>query len=224
MDIKTITRNLVLTFIGYCIARGAFHHYVGARRRYYPASTFPHLEILRANFATIEEELFKADWYLWPERHLWDKPGDRWNICPLFGFDIWHQKNLEKFPKTSALLKQIPGLRTAIFSRLGPGTRLNRHQGWAKLANKVLRCHMGMYVPQDGASGVEVEGERCLIKHGEWIVFDDSKYHLGFNESRTQDRVVLLLDIERPWWVRKGESLYQDMSKLDSFLQQIQLE
>lgn len=83
---------------------------------------------------------------------------------------------------------------------------------------------MGIDVPHDGISGVQVEGEFQQIEHGKWTVFDDSKYHIGLNESATKDRIVLLLDINRPWWVRRGRSQYHDMEKLDTFLKAVQME
>jgi Aspartyl/Asparaginyl beta-hydroxylase len=42
---------------------------------------------------------------------------------------------------------QLPTARTALFSRLGAGTRISSHRGWAELANHVLRCHLSLVVP-----------------------------------------------------------------------------
>lgn len=48
----------------------------------------------------------------------------------------------------AAVLKKVgPTLRTALFSKLGPGARISSHRGWADLANHVLRCHLGLVVP-----------------------------------------------------------------------------
>jgi len=68
-----------------------------------------------------------------------------------------------------------------------------------------------------GRSGVAVEDEFRQITKGEWIVFDDSKEHIGVNDT-DENRVVLLLDIERPWWVKKGESKVQDTPELLDFV------
>lgn len=216
-------KNVLLVAILIVLLKYFIKKYLGSDSRYYnPITTYPNLKKLSDNYDTILEELKQGDWYFWPEKHLWNKPNDVWKVCPLYGFNIWHPKNTQLFPKTCELLKTIPNLRTAVFSHLGPGTRLTPHQGWSKLANKVLRCHMGMIIPKDGRSGVEVEGEFHPIKQREWIVFDDSKYHIGLNESKNEDRIVLLLDIDRPWWVREGKSQYHDMEKLDVFLKQMQ--
>jgi aspartyl/asparaginyl beta-hydroxylase (cupin superfamily) len=214
-------------FLSFFLIRYLFKHYIGVSKRFYSSSTFPALAELSQNCDQVTDELRKAGeecWYQWPERHLIPKKTDDWRVCPLFGFEIWHPKNIAYFPKTCELLRQIPGLKTAVFSRLGPGTRLTPHQGWSKLSNKVLRCHMGIDIPPNARSGVEVENEFHQIERGKWLVFDDSKYHIGLNESTEKHRIVLLLDIERPWWVRQGESRYHQMEKLDAFLKAIQME
>jgi aspartyl/asparaginyl beta-hydroxylase (cupin superfamily) len=223
MEITTVVKQIILVLVVYFLMKGLIKNYVGTNQRFYePYSIFPELKALSEHFSTIEQEIKNAEWFGWPEKHLWTKPTDNWQVCPLFGFGMWHKLNVAKFPVTSALLKKIPGLRTAVFSRLGKGTKLTPHQGWAKLANEVLRCHMGILVPTDGASGVEVEGEFKQIELGKWFVFDDSKWHTGLNDSKTSDRIVLLLDIDRPWWVKRGESTYTDMEKLDTFLMEMQ--
>lgn len=202
--------------------------YFGTNAGFYDTyDLYPSLKELSAvhapeNFYSIQEELSQADWFNWPEKNLWNQPGDDWKVCALYGFGRWHPKNVDKFPKTVELLKQIPGLRTAIFSRLGPNTRLQPHHGWASLANEVLRSHMGIVVPKDGRSGVEVEGEFKQVKHGDWFTFDDSKEHIGVNETK-EDRIVLLIDINRPWWVRWGRSTVGNTQELNKFLKQMEL-
>jgi hypothetical protein len=66
----------------------------------------------------------------------------------------WVKASEEACPKTVALLKSLPGIRTALFSRLGPKTTLSVHQGWGSLANYVLRCHLPLVVPDAGIDGV----------------------------------------------------------------------
>ena len=40
----------------------------------------------------------------------------------------WVEPTLEQCPKIGALLKSLPGIRTALLSRLGPNTTLGVHQ------------------------------------------------------------------------------------------------
>lgn len=212
---------IVIIFSGkYCTK-----NYLGADRRFYddPYQVFPSLQSLSDNFETIEKEYLAGEYriYDWPEEYLYQKEkGHDWKVVPLYGFGIWNKQYTHNFPETIKLLKQIPRLKTAIFSKLGPDTELTKHRGWASLANSVLRCHMGIIVPDPitkGRSGVEVEDEFRQIKKGEWCVFDDSKTHIGINKSK-ENRVVLLLDIERPWWVKKGESTVENTPELKKFI------
>lgn len=200
-------------------------HYFGCRQRFYqnPYKVFPHLEMLANNFELIEREFLGSEYkiYDWPEEYLYTKEeGHDWKVVPLYGFGVWNAEYSTTFPKTIELIRSIPGLRTAIFSKLGPRTELNKHRGWSGLANEALRCHMGIVIPDPdtkGRSGVAVEDEFRQITKGEWIVFDDSKEHIGVNDT-DENRVVLLLDIERPWWVKKGESKIQDTPELLDFV------
>lgn len=214
---------IVLLIVLYIMFRVLQKEKWGEFRRFYaPFSTYPFLRKISEETSTIRKELEhfierKNQFMDWPEKDLLENPRDEWTIVPLHGFGTWHS-NCGNFPETTSLLKQIPSLRTAIFSRLGSKTQLKYHQGWSLLSNNVLRCHLGIIVPKNGKSGVGVEGEKRNIKYGEWIVFDDSKLHTGFNESNS-DRIVLLLDIDRPWWVRKGISSVSQTPQLLSFLQ-----
>lgn len=176
---------------------------------------FPFLDILSDNFDVIEKEMKNSIWYDWPEYNLWNKYGQEWKVCPIYGFGSW--KYEKEFPQLISLLKQIPGLRIALFSRIGGKTKLKPHQGWASIANDALRCHLGIVNPIDGKSGVEVEKEFCQVETGKWIVFDDSKMHTGLNEGTT-DKIVLIVDIDRPKWVAKGKSNIRDTPELINFI------
>ena len=178
---------------------------------------YPELEHLKININDIISELeqYNSNWYNWPEKDLYLGLTD-WKIIPMYGFNVWVDSVVPHFPKTIQMLKQIKGLRTAIFSALGPKTILKPHYGWPILANDVLRCHLGLIVPEN--CGIWVENEKHEQKYGEWLVFDDSKLHSGFNMSE-QKRIVLLLDIERPINVPKGQSKGHETNELGEFIE-----
>lgn len=71
----------------------------------------------------------------------------------------WIESTCSRCPATSALLRRVPNIRTALFSRLGGGSRISGHRGWADLANHVLRCHLPLKVPSDGPCGLWVNEE-----------------------------------------------------------------
>lgn len=195
---------------------------IGSFDRYYNVeTTFPQLQLVEDNFDIIKQE-FEMNQNIgfedWPEHNLYSKyTGDDWTVIPIFGFNRWNNKILHRFPKTIKLLKNINGLRTIIFSKLGSKTRLKKHKGWKDLSNRTLRCHMGIKIPKNDKSGVEVEDEFKQVEEGKFIIFDDSKEHIGVNDS-SEDRVVLILDIKRPWWVQHGRSDVGNTEELKRFL------
>ena len=83
------------------------------------------------------------------------------------------------------------------------------------LSNNVLRCHYGIKVPNECYIYVETEKQQML--DNEIIVFDDSKLHSAGNFSN-EDRIVLILDIERPDYIEKGKSESKDTQELLSFI------
>jgi beta-hydroxylase len=143
------------------------------------------------------------------------------------------------------MLRSIPTMRTALFSKLGPGTKLSTHTGWADLANYVLRVHLCLHLPgtapstnslktslltlpcsfafhstgiADGCCGLLVDGEVQYHKEGQIIVFDDSKPHRAFNMSELDSRIVLIMDLMRPKTVPLGTATGSHTPELDDFV------
>mmetsp|Transcript_38967 Transcript_38967/g.39661 ORF Transcript_38967/g.39661 Transcript_38967/m.39661 type:complete len:279 (+) Transcript_38967:107-943(+) len=189
-------------------------------------STFPQLQILLDNFHDIKEEVLSIQsWTPWPEDHFSDGGGADWTVFPFMhtfpAYDSskmkWIQSTTTHCPKTTAALKQIPNLRTALFSRLGPDTLVSSHRGWADLANHVLRCHCCLHVPPGDKCGLIVDEEEHIHKEGEIVVFDDSKYHRAYNKTH-EERMVLIVDILRPPDVLPGCAKGGHTSELDKFI------
>jgi aspartyl/asparaginyl beta-hydroxylase (cupin superfamily) len=194
---------------------------------------FPELEELVNNADVILKEAEKMEQALrytpWPEANLYnrsDQKGD-WKVVPLLytfpAYDPsksrWVSANCDQCPKTTGLLRTLPGIRTALFSRMGANTRLSSHRGWADLANHVLRCHLSLRVPDEPNScGVWVEGEVQHHAKGKLIVFDDSHEHKAFNASGKQDRIVLIFDMIRPAGVPPGVADKGHTEQLDDFI------
>lgn len=44
-----------------------------------------------------------------------------------------------------------------------------------------------------------------LAKQNEWILFDDSRFHYENNHTN-KDRIVLIVDVDRPATIKKGIS------------------
>jgi aspartyl/asparaginyl beta-hydroxylase (cupin superfamily) len=170
---------------------------------FFPLERFPWVGHVEENWTVIREEL---------ERVLEDHEGlanfqdiskdqieitddDRWKTFFLYGYGFKAKLGVEMCPKTAALMEQIPGMKTAMFSILSPRKHILDHRGPYK---GVLRYHLGLIVPTDK--------EACRIRVGEdirhWeegrsLMFDDTFNHEVWNDT-DETRVVLFVDVLRP--------------------------
>lgn len=186
---------------------------------------FPQITELVNNVDVVREEMRALkDWRPWPETNLYSARKE-WNVFPfLHTFPATDQSKVtwvphfcNQCPKTTAMLKKIKGIRTALLSRMGPGTVLAAHRGWADLSNHVLRLHLALEVPEGNACGLWVRGEKQFHKEGEVLCFDDSKLHKAFNLSEKQ-RTVLIFDIIRPDILPLGTAKKGHTDQLDDFI------
>ena len=155
-----------------------------------------------------------------------------WTVVPLcYTFPAndarntaWVEPNAARFPFTSALLRRVPGLRTALFSRLGPRTSLASHQGWAQLSNHVLRVHLALSVPAGGGApppcGIVCADEIRFHEQGKALVFDDSQLHSAFNLHASEARVVLIIDLARPAACAPGKAEKGGTAELEAFIKE----
>jgi ornithine lipid ester-linked acyl 2-hydroxylase len=170
---------------------------------FFPLERFPWIKHVEDNWTVIREEL---------ERVLDDHAGlpnfqeiskdqieitddDRWKTFFLYGFGFKAKLGVEMCPRTAALMEEIPGMKTAMFSILSPRKHILDHRGPYK---GVLRYHLGLIVPR--------EAEACRIRVGEdvshWeegksMIFDDTFNHEVWNDT-DETRVVLFVDVLRP--------------------------
>jgi beta-hydroxylase len=190
-------------------------------------------DILNEMYINLSSNNLSNEWIDWPEKYLYQSDdingnGD-WKIIPFYGFGIWCKKNCFKFPNLTQFLKNIPNLKVALISKLNPNTKLIPHYGWGKHSNNVLRCHYGIFLPKDlTKSYISVSDNNGLTeeiqyhKLNDWIVFDDSKLHYAENKSNEQ-RIVLIVDIERPNYIKKGKSSVEETSELIEIVNKMKL-
>ena len=55
------------------------------------------------------------------------------------------------------------------------------------------------------------------MNEGKWLAFDDSKIHYANNTSN-KDRIVLLIDIQRPEFIKTGNSDVTETTELKNFI------
>jgi aspartyl/asparaginyl beta-hydroxylase (cupin superfamily) len=163
---------------------------------FYSNALFPFTGILSKNWHAIRGELDaldRAEFMDWPEHSLYGEKG--WQTFGLYAFGTRQPEGCARCPQTEALVKQIPGLMMAGFSRLAPGARIVPHRGYEGYAGYVLRVHLGLDVPND--CGLRVGEETRTWTEGECTVFDDSFEHEAWNNSG-RTRTVLLCDFLNP--------------------------
>ncbi len=184
-------------------------------------SDYPALRILERGYADVREECLKlldmkdrltdvralGAGYTEGGIHL-----AKWKAF-MFKSGDFIEENCARAPKTTALLKRIPGLYTAFFSVLDPHQEITPHWGYYK---GFLRYHLGVIIPENNVNkkcwirvngnaeenarqdkALVANGETYYWKNGEGIIFDDNYLHEAANES-DDVRVVLWLDMRRP--------------------------
>jgi beta-hydroxylase len=163
---------------------------------YHDPSQFPFTKELEQNWRVVRAELDALDnqeFIDWPEHSLY---GDRgWQTFGLYAFGQRQPEGCARCPRTEQLLKHVPGLMMAGFSRLAPGAHIVPHRGYEGYAGYVLRFHLGLHIPDDCA--MRVGPETRSWSEGGILVFDDSTEHEAWNQS-TQTRTVLLCDFINP--------------------------
>jgi beta-hydroxylase len=124
-----------------------------------------------------------------------DIRNDDWKSFFLYGWGARSEDNCRRCPRTAALVEQVPGMKTALFSILAPGVRVPPHRGAWK---GVMRYHLGVMVPDPiEGCGIVVGGQKAHWREGESMLFDDTYEHQVWNETNAT-RVVLFLDVVRP--------------------------
>jgi ornithine lipid ester-linked acyl 2-hydroxylase len=162
------------------------------RKTFYETAEFDFALNLEANWEKIRAELaaLKGEHFIdWSERYLY-KEG--WQTFGLYAFGVKIDKNCQLCPETTKLVENIPGLVTAGFSALAPGTHIAPHTGYP---DGVLRCHLGLVIPEDCA--IRVSSTTRSWQEGKCLVFDDTLEHEAWNKS-DRTRVILLLDFKAP--------------------------
>ncbi len=155
-------------------------------------ATFPFTRDLVAHWQDVLDEclaLPAREFDAWPETGLYNHG---WEVYGLYLMDRPLIGNCVFCPRTTALVRDIPGLRTAGFSRLAPGTVIAPHVGYS---SDVLRLHLGLQTPE--CCGLRVGGETRRWVAGECLIFDDTVEHEAWNRGHA-DRIVLLADFVKP--------------------------
>ena len=157
-------------------------------------SVLGELDNLLYNEAANDKSYFEP----WPETEIYN---GNWDVFGLYFQGRKFTKNCEFCPKTTELIESVPGMTTAGFSALEPGTEILPHVGYS---DEVLRCHLGLITPKPVESqqsllatcALKVEDEIFVWTEGKAFVFDDTKEHSAWNYG-DRTRFILLIDFKK---------------------------
>jgi aspartyl/asparaginyl beta-hydroxylase (cupin superfamily) len=120
---------------------------------------------------------------------------EHWKTFFIYGYGFEAKLGVEMCPRTAALMRQIPGMKTAMISILSPHKHILDHRGPYK---GVLRYHLGLIVPSDAeACRIRVGDDIRHWEEGKSLIFDDTFNHEVWNDT-DETRVVLFVDVMRP--------------------------
>jgi ornithine lipid ester-linked acyl 2-hydroxylase len=167
----------------------------GAGSVFEDTAQYPFAAELERNWQAIRDEMvaLRSGFIAWPEKSLYGDAG--WSTFGLYAFGQKQAANCALCPRTTALVEAIPGLVTAGFSRLAPGTHIQPHCGYDEYSRYVLRLHLGLETNADCALRVGDESRRW--QEGRAFIFCDATEHEAWNRGETT-RTILLLDFKNP--------------------------
>jgi beta-hydroxylase len=170
---------------------------------FFPVESFPWVRRVEENWTVIREEaegLLRdhsalANFQDISKDQIEITDDDRWKTFFLYGYGFEAKLGVEMCPRTAELMRQIPGMTTAMFSILSPRKHILDHRGPYK---GVLRYHLGLIVPKDAAAcRIRVGDDFRHWEAGKSMVFDDTFNHEVWNDT-DETRVVLFVDVMRP--------------------------
>jgi beta-hydroxylase len=170
-------------------------------RPYLDLAAFPELELLRGNWQAIRDEaqaLYDAGHIRATDGHddvygnsLFKKGWKRFYL-KWYGDPLASAQRL--CPTTVGLLARLPTVHAAMFSLVGPNSRLGKHRDPLGAS---LRYHLGLITPNSDACRILVDGQPYGWRDGEGVLFDETYLHWVENDT-DQTRIVLFCDVERP--------------------------
>jgi ornithine lipid ester-linked acyl 2-hydroxylase len=170
---------------------------------FFPLERFPWVKRVEDNWTVIREEVEKLleshaelpNFQDISKDQIEITDDDRWKTFFLYGYGFEAELGVQMCPRTAALMRGIPGMKTAMISILSPRKHILDHRGPYK---GVLRYHLGIVVPEDAeACRIRVGEDIRHWEEGKSMIFDDTFNHEVWNDT-DETRVVLFVDVMRP--------------------------
>ncbi|RYG07183.1 MAG: aspartyl/asparaginyl beta-hydroxylase domain-containing protein, partial [Burkholderiales bacterium] len=166
-------------------------------RAFRPAADLPGPGLLEENFRMIRDEweqLAESE-YL---RYTPSSMHSLWQVHLLYYMGVNQQPLHNRFPRTHALLRQLPGVcldypwGDALVSVHASDSHLSAH---CSVDNLRVRCHLALQVPP--GCNIRVGTETRSWEEGKALVFEDSFEHEVWNRGQTR-RAILIVDFWHP--------------------------
>jgi Aspartyl/asparaginyl beta-hydroxylase and related dioxygenases len=129
---------------------------------------------------------------------LGEENKQHWTTIPLRLFGRDSPSYMDKCPKLSSILKAHPEIISCLFSIMKPGKIIKPHVG---PYDGLIRYQLALDIPQpnnDEECYLHVGGEKYYWTEGRGVLFDEGNTHGAVNTT-TKHRMVLLIDLERPY-------------------------
>lgn len=159
---------------------------------FFDTNKFEFAKHLESNWLLIRQELEQLQqrhFVSWPEKCLCEKG---WDVFGLYAFGRKLNYKCRLCPETTRLVEMIPGMTTAGFSSLRPGTHIKPHVGYPK---GILRSHLGLITPE--GCTLRLGNQTRKWQEGKCFIFDDTLEHEAWNRG-DKTRIVLLIDFKNP--------------------------
>lgn len=178
--------------------------YKGSQPPFYDVETLPGTKILRENYPTIRKEI--EEYYAARGAEIganftpyaYREKG--WRTANLYSYFLRYPRVCARFPKTEAIVRQIPGMCLAQVAVLDPHTRIKAHLGDT---NALVRSHLGIVVPGGLPEiGIRVGREKRGWAEGEVLALQIARRHYAWNQT-DHHRIVLVVDVVRPEYMER---------------------
>lgn len=179
--------------------------YTGSEPCFYHSEEFPWVKKLEDNWNIIreelEEEIARSEDEFEPYMNKEIMSGkNKWKTLGLMFWTMVSKTNCRKFPKTWAIIKDIPHLSAASFNVLESNTTITPHIG---NTDAIIRCHLGLNIPDVAPKcAFRVGDETRSWENGKLMMFCDAHLHTAWNNT-AKDRYILLIDVFKPDYADK---------------------
>lgn len=174
--------------------------FAGPEPFYYDTADFPWAAQIEAQWQVIRDELAenldldRSILAPYMDATMMSRPG-RWKTLGLMFWTRRSTENCRRFPRTWALLSDVPGLAAVSFNLLEPNSTIKPHVG---NTNAIIRCHLGLVIPAAApACAFRVGPETRSWEEGRLLMFCDAHQHTAWNNT-DKERYIMVIDVMRP--------------------------